>query len=85
MTHDLDMRMDWCRRCGRPYFEIVEGDMAECDGLPGVVHQRFLKAEEEMKKVFEMEFLPTRLVEEQRGCPSRYEGRFQFETEGKQT
>jgi hypothetical protein len=53
MTHDIDWRMDWCRRCGRPKVEIVALDLAECDGLPGVVHQRFVKAEAEAKKLFD--------------------------------
>jgi hypothetical protein len=52
MTHDLDTLMDWCRRCGRPYLEIFDGDLTECDGLSGVVHQRFLRAKAEMEKTF---------------------------------
>jgi ribosomal protein L37E len=52
VKHDFDMAMDWCRRCGRPYYEIMDGDLAECDGLRGVVHQRYIKAAEEAHRIF---------------------------------
>jgi len=52
MDHDMSLQMNWCRRCGRPFEEIVNEHRRECDGLPGVVHQRFIKAVAEMDKVF---------------------------------
>lgn len=53
LTHDIDMRMDWCRRCGRPMYELVEAGMPICDGLSGVVHKRFLEAEKTAKAIFD--------------------------------
>ena len=52
MEHDFSIKMSWCRRCGRPLYEIVDNNIPECDGLPGVVHARFLKAEADMEKIF---------------------------------
>jgi hypothetical protein len=33
--------------------ELLEADMPICDGLPGVTHQRFLKAQNEAKAIFD--------------------------------
>jgi hypothetical protein len=51
--HDIDVGMQWCRRCGRPMTEIIDGAIIDCDGLPGVKHARFLKAEAEMHRMFD--------------------------------
>jgi hypothetical protein len=53
LTHDIDVRMDWCRRCGRPMIELVEADMPICDGLPGVIHKRFIEAEKAATAIFD--------------------------------
>lgn len=52
MDHDWDISMDWCRRCGRTGTEITDGDMASCDGLPGVVHARYKAARLEANALF---------------------------------
>lgn len=45
--HDMGIHMQWCRRCGRPLEQIVEQGAAECDGLAGVVHARYVRAARE--------------------------------------
>lgn len=50
--HDIDFYLHWCKRCGRPRDEIVEQDLRHCDGLKGVVHQKYLKAKQEAEKIF---------------------------------
>lgn len=52
MIHDFDVKLDWCRRCGRSYEEIFDSDLVDCDGLPGVIHARYLRARERAEKVF---------------------------------
>ena len=53
MSHNFDILMSWCRRCGRPRTEIIELDMTDCDGLPGVVHQRYRDAERHARTIFD--------------------------------
>lgn len=51
--HDIDQHMNWCRRCGRPVMEIIWQDLAECDGLPGVIHHRYLEALMRVRAIFD--------------------------------
>lgn len=51
MTHDMAPDLDWCTRCGRPRYEIMELDALKCDGLPGVIHARYLTAKREMWEI----------------------------------
>ena len=41
MTHDICLRLQWCKRCGRPLEDILANDIALCDGLPGVIHANY--------------------------------------------
>jgi hypothetical protein len=50
--HEIDFYMDWCKCCGRPYEEIFNQNLVECDGLPGVVHKRFLDARAKCMAIF---------------------------------
>jgi hypothetical protein len=47
-VHALALDMQWCTRCGRPLCEIVD---ELCDGLPGVVHIRYLRARKAMEAI----------------------------------
>lgn len=52
MKHDIDPSMDWCRRCGRPRYEILNEDLRECDGLEGVVHSRYISSLRTMEALY---------------------------------
>jgi len=51
--HDIDLYMDWCRACGRPFIEIVNEDLRECDGDPLKIHPRFFEAQERARQIFD--------------------------------
>lgn len=53
MKHDICLHMSWCKCCGRSYEEIINSNIVECDGLPGVVHANYTRAKEFMTKTFE--------------------------------
>lgn len=52
MLHDIDVGLNWCSRCGRPMEELFNRQIGTCDGLTGVVHQRYLKAKLAAEAVF---------------------------------
>lgn len=50
--HDMDTLMNWCIRCGKPLDELVDLGSVFCDGLKGVVHQRYKIARDNAIKIF---------------------------------
>lgn len=52
--HDMDLSMDWCRRCGHSRFEIIDFHIDQCIGIPGVeLHPRFLEAQANARRLFD--------------------------------
>lgn len=52
MKHSINLKLDWCTGCGRTRSEIVDLNLAECDGQIGVIHPRFFEAQARAEALF---------------------------------